>query len=92
MQPLVRDLTDKLTHKLDKESESNQFATSVKRVFNIIKKKIGQSDANESYSKLLLELNRRKIKRKSLKAMQVSFFVCLFMNYFFNLIKFNFLI
>ena len=71
MYPLIRDLTDRNIHKLDEQSESNKFATAVQRVFNVIKKRIGHTAANEHYSKVLLELNRKRIKRKSHRAIQV---------------------
>ena len=73
MYPLVRDLTDRSLHKLDLHSESNNFATAVQRAFNAVKKRIGQTAANEHYSRVLLELNRKRIKRKSQRAVQVSF-------------------
>lgn len=72
MYPLIRDLTDRNLHKLDLNSESNNFATAVQRVFNAFKKRIGQTAANEQYSKILLELNRKRIKKKSQRAIQVS--------------------
>lgn len=74
MYPVIRDLTDRNLHKLDLHSESNNFGTSVQRVFNAIKKRIGQTAANEYYSKVLLELNRKRIKRKSHRAIQVNLF------------------
>ena len=72
MYPLIRDLTDRNLAKLDPHSESNNFATAVQRAFNAVKKRIGQTAANEHYSTVLLELNRKRIKRKSQRAIQVS--------------------
>lgn len=84
LKPLVRDLTDRKLHKLDQESESNKFSTAVQRVYNAIKRRIdkkeiinsdGQSeqiDVNRYYSKALLKLNARKLKKKAERAKQVS--------------------
>lgn len=72
MSPLVRDVNDRHLIKQGRTDMTGGFMQATQRVLNALKKKVGEVTFNQSYTKVLLALNKRRSKRRTQKALNVS--------------------